>query len=327
MFQQSSEQILNDFSKYRSAVMGVYILSIALFHQHFLHSFPWNIFHYYGYWGVDVFLLLSGMGMVNALSKYPISIFFQHRIKRLLPSCIFCGILKCAIYLLIGSVIIIPKEIDLIDWDSPLSLDLWYIRAIITYYIISPLLYRFLQHSTWITITAISFLFIINELLLKTSDAGSPSWVIERLLVFCIGMLLAIRKDLLSSFIHVSTIFLLFAITIVAILKNNEQSYSALLWTIYFFSLAFGAYALTYLSIFCLKLLPSTIIRVLNWLGNLSLEIYLIHQFIYRALPLLTGNIHPIAILAFNIILSILIAYICKKVITKGEEPNCVSFH
>lgn len=51
MFQQSSEQILNDFSKYRSAVMGVYILSIALFHQHFLHSFPWNIFHYYGYWG------------------------------------------------------------------------------------------------------------------------------------------------------------------------------------------------------------------------------------------------------------------------------------
>jgi peptidoglycan/LPS O-acetylase OafA/YrhL len=323
MFQQSSEQILNDFSKYRSAVMGVYILSIALFHQHFLHSFPWNIFHYYGYWGVDVFLLLSGMGMVNALSKYPISIFFQHRIKRLLPSCIFCGILKCAIYLLIGSVIIIPKEIDLIDWGSPLSLDLWYIRAIIVYYVISPLLYRFMQHAPWMTILAVFILFIINELFFKTSDAGSPSWIIERLLVFCIGMLLMVKKKILSvHIIIVSTIFLIIAIFIVATLKNSVSLYSTIPWTIYIFTLAIGALALTYLSVLFLKTMCSTLVSALNWLGNFSLEIYLIHQSIYTALPLIGCNwCPPFGMLILCLILSFFIAYTCKYIL------NILCFH
>lgn len=318
-----SGKITEDISKYRFSIMGIYIISIALFHQHFLYSFPWNIFHYYGYWGVDIFLLLSGMGMVNALQNNPISIFYKRRIQRLLPSCIFCGILKCCIYLLLGLGVIIPEYSTFINWQSPLSLDLWYIRAIMVYYIISPFLYRIMQHAPWMTILAVFILFIINELFFKTSDAGSPSWIIERLLVFCIGMLLMVKNTLLSSrFILISTIFLITAIIIVATLKNSDLLYSTIPWTIYILALAIGAYALTYLSVVFLKTMHSSLISALNCIGKISLEIYLIHQSIYIALPLIGCNwFPPFGMLILCLILSFFIAYSCKYIL------NILQFH
>ena len=49
--------------------MGLSMLSIMLFHQYLSSVFPFNFFHNFGYWGVDVFLFLSGAGLVYSLNK------------------------------------------------------------------------------------------------------------------------------------------------------------------------------------------------------------------------------------------------------------------
>ena len=82
----------------RSAIMGLSMVFIMLFHQYFTSVFPFNLFHNYGHWGVDVFLFLSGMGLVNSLEKNSIKDYYKRRFMRLVPSCIFCGSLKYLVW-------------------------------------------------------------------------------------------------------------------------------------------------------------------------------------------------------------------------------------
>ena len=73
------EQFLKDISVHRSAIMGISIIAIILFHQDFVSTFPLNMFNYFGYWGVDVFLLLSGMGLVNTIESLKYLLLFARR--------------------------------------------------------------------------------------------------------------------------------------------------------------------------------------------------------------------------------------------------------
>ena len=61
------------------------MLSIMLFHQYFTSAAPFNLFHHFGYWGVEVFLFLSGMGMVHSIEKNSLKVYYKRRLLRLLP--------------------------------------------------------------------------------------------------------------------------------------------------------------------------------------------------------------------------------------------------
>lgn len=57
-------------SKYRTRIMGCAMIAIMLFHQPFFYSNPLvDFFHLYGFWGVEVFLFVSGFGVVYSLRK------------------------------------------------------------------------------------------------------------------------------------------------------------------------------------------------------------------------------------------------------------------
>ena len=64
------------------------MLSIMFSHQRFVHVFPFNVFESFGHWGVDVFLFLSGMGMVDSLMAHTVKEFYFRRFKRLIPLCV-----------------------------------------------------------------------------------------------------------------------------------------------------------------------------------------------------------------------------------------------
>lgn len=307
-------QFIKDLSIYRSAIMGIAILAIILFHQDFLSSTPWNFFHYYGYWGVDVFLLLSGMGLVNSLQKNTLKVYYQRRVSRLLPSCIFVGVLKCFVFLILSATFILPKGLSL-NWLSPFSLDLWYIRAIIVYYIVSPWLYKYLQKKPLLTMSAIFAVFLINEFCFRIHDAESPTWIIERLPVFSIGMLLIIRKELQSTWsLLCSMAFLMTAVAIAGVFKGDIHT--TLPWGIMMFALAFGTTAMVFLCILLLKHLPQACIRPLNWLGGISLELYLVHEFIFNLMAQTTGiSWNEATLFSLSFILSITVAYLSKKII------------
>ncbi len=310
----NTNQFLQDISTHRSSLMGLSIIAIQLFHQKFLGTFPFTIFHYYGYWGVDVFLLLSGMGLVNSLQKNTLKIYYQRRIMRILPSCAFFGILKTIVFLIISMACIVPDDTFQCNWGTPLCLDLWYIRAIIVYYLLSPVLYKYLQKCPYLTMTVVFLLFFANNLFLRVHDADSPTWIIERLPVFAIGMLLMVRKSLLSAkTITLSAISLLLAITIVSIYKGDI--YTTYPWTAHMFSLALGTTAMIYFMVWILNHIPERLLVSIKWAGSISLEIYLIHEFVFNAAATLLPQYPPAILLIISIVLSWLIAYIGKMLI------------
>lgn len=310
----NTEQFQKDISEHRSTMMGLSIIAIILFHQHVMDDFPLTVFRYYGYWGVDLFLLLSGMGLVNALQKYHLRMYYQRRLQRLLPSCLFCGILKCIIVLSLSAIVLIPSGFPHINWLSPLSLDLWYIRAILVYYLLSPFLHKQLQVSPWLTIGIITILFFINGLFFRIHDSESPTWIIERLLVFTIGMLLMLRRDILSSkTMLLSALFLIIAIAIAAKYKGDIYA-NPLFWTMMIFCLALGTITIIYLTTLLLKQIPQPVLIPFKWIGTISLELYLIHEFVFGAVTTLTSQFFGNATqFITSLALSIILAYLCKQ--------------
>lgn len=323
MILYTTGQFLKDISEYRSTMMGLSILAIILFHQDFVNGFPLNFFHYYGYWGVDIFLLLSGMGLVNSLNKYPIHTFYQRRLLRLFPSCIFCGIFKCVVTLLLSSLILLPHGSSHINWLSPLSLDLWYIRAIIVYYLLSPWLFKYLQRMAGLTMAIVFLIFFVNELFFRVHDSNSLSWIPERLLVFTIGMLLMLKKDLLASkTILLSAVFLIVAVTIAATYKGDIHAVS-LPWAIMIFCLAIGTITIIYLTVFLLKHIPQSFLEPFKWAGTISLELYLVHEFIFGIVNMTMSRwLGNVGLLTISVIFSLLLAYLCKWTIDKVTKKE-----
>lgn len=74
-------------SKYRSALMGVAILLIIIH-----HLAEKNTILRIGYVGVDIFLFVSGLGLVFAWKKLPdIKVFYKRRFLRVYPTWLLIG--------------------------------------------------------------------------------------------------------------------------------------------------------------------------------------------------------------------------------------------
>ena len=306
--------------------MGVAMLSIMLFHQYFTSVFPFNFFHNFGYWGVDVFLFLSGMGLVNSLEKYNVCTFYKRRFMRIIPICILCGTIKYSVFLLLGSSLASIKEGLHIGTWSMASLDLWFIHTIIILYVISPLLYFLLRKKTVETLVGILLISLINSYTLLPqvgydwlSPSGITAWTLRRLPVFAWGMFFAIRKDFNNRHICISALFLIIAASFIIISKVGENKY--FIFNCESLFLTFGIPALIILNIFCFQKIPSAIISFLQLCGKHSLELYLIHEFIFYVLMVNYTNSNPWPLLIIGFLSSFVLAYLSKKTITKIMEP------
>lgn len=309
-------------SEHRTAIMGLAMLSVMLFHQYFTSVIPFNAFHNFGNWGVDVFLFLSGMGLVRSIERNPLPVYYKRRFKRIIPSCILCGTTKYIVFLLLGSSVATLKESLKMGWWSLASLDLWFIPTILILYVISPFLYDLLRKWPVITIIVISIAMLVNGLTLRpiigfnwTSPEGVLSHTIERLPVFAIGMFVAIRQKWIDNKIHYSMLFLLIAVVIILLAKFGVRLHGNTAYS--FLSLAFGIPALIIVNIYVLKIMPNSMKRCISFLGEYSLELYLVHEFIFWSLKVIFINACPWLLLPAGILLSCLAAYLCKFAINK----------
>ena len=78
-------------SKYRSELMGLAALWVMLFHAFQLNIgfAPLRLLKSFGYAGVDIFVLLSGMGLCMSFVKRdgePLRTYFLRRAGRILPA-------------------------------------------------------------------------------------------------------------------------------------------------------------------------------------------------------------------------------------------------
>ena len=298
--------------------MGLSILSIMLFHQGWIAGkwiFPFNIIHLFGNYGVDIFFFVSGFGLVFSLSKNNSTLdFYKRRLLRLLPLCIFCGVCKYTFDYYYPSHI---KGINT-NWTTFLGLDMWFIRVLITYYLITPLLYKLLKNYQFLFILCSLVAPLCGEILLGN---GIQTQFLARFFSFTLGMYIAYYNINLNQKLLFSSFIFFISSHLIKLYITRIHPFSDF-YIYYVFSAGIIWFLFISIKIINKYLRNNSFLKdTLCFLGKHSLEIYLIHEFVYKILYHLNGRtylpgggvpfIDAFIQLIIGLLLSVFIAYLC----------------
>lgn len=285
---------LAEISKARSALMGCAMLAVMLFHQ-FFTTFPGSfVFHWYGDLGVDMFLFLSGFGIYHSLRKRHsggLRSFYCRRFIRIIPAAVIAGIF-----------VTIPLGGDTMEyWPlCILGLNLWYVRAIIILYILSPFILSLFEKSRrqwtiFLLISACSMAASSLVLYSLSSKLGiyhplvqTTGWTLARLPIFAFGLFLPIRhesgKGKLPCF-HCAVAAMLLSLPAAFCRSPLSEIPPDLYCHIPLYMCYAALIPLVYLSARAASKLFSLVtpvaLRPLQWVGTFSLEIYLVHEAVF----------------------------------------------
>lgn len=186
-------------SKYRSELMGIAMLWVMLFHAWDLNMghplLEW--FRAAGFGGVDIFILLSSMGLLMSLSKreQDYSSFMARRAGRILPA-YYIVMVPYTLFLILAQ----GKAWSALLWNSTLlyywmrssGAFNWYIAGAMTFYAITPFCFRTLRdskHRLGLTGVAIFLSFALCRLLVREGYWYVMD-VFYRVPVFFLGLLM-----------------------------------------------------------------------------------------------------------------------------------------
>ena len=189
-------------SKYRGAIMGLAAVWILIFHEWIqLSTTPpeggfdliSNLERYIkaiGFCGVDIFLMLSGIGLTFAIKKDSLGRFYYRRLRRILLPFLTVAVIRCVLE----------------HWDFKNFLGnvtgwkfytvsmysfLWFVPAICTLYLLFPLYYKLFQkagNKILFTCGTVG-IWMILTLLFRDKMRGDLFGFTNRIPVFCIGVL------------------------------------------------------------------------------------------------------------------------------------------
>lgn len=211
---------LNDIiGKNRTTLMGFAIIAVVLYHLSFqctckipylkgLLSFGW--------FGVEIFLFLSGWGLYHSLAKKPkLKSYYIKRFLRIMPTYLIIILAYSFVenYSLSEAIL---KWTTIPFWFRGTYFD-WYIPSIIILYILSPFLYNW-NNKNWESFILVCMFipffvtfFLINQGILANNDLRL-SFSFARIPIFCMGMLIASKKIMLSPSVYRIMPFLSFLI-------------------------------------------------------------------------------------------------------------------
>lgn len=304
-------------SKERTWVMGVSMLMIMLFHQHFLNSSFFGFFHALGDRGVDIFFFLSGTGIYHSLSHNNLPRYFSNRFWRIVPVVIIVGLLKFAYDGFSGSIF------------SCTFSGKWFIYGIVFCYLLAPFLYRLLNKSKRILFYSI-VLFCIGQFLvfeqfphfaceipLHRSLLFAFSYLVfPRLPAFVLGMILAAEPKIdMGKCRPVLTLVLLsicFTMTGGCLSMSDIVSPSARAYVSFLFLPCLPTLTqwVAVLGDKCRKLAAAHIGVV--FFGTYSFEIYLIHVYLFKKLFWLCEMMGGFVCLILAMLASCVIAWCIK---------------
>lgn len=287
--------ILNNISKYRSNLMAIAILGPLSTHVHirFGNSLIDNFFDK-GYGGVDVFFFLSGLGLYFSCSKdNNIFHFWWKRIKRIFPA-LLTTIIISALCLNQFNISYILKELSLIGFWIP-SLRwptfAWFISSIVVFYIIYPLYYKpFRRHPNITTCIVVMFGLLLCAgfyyYFFVISHGIKPGWIlmIARIPAFFIGSYFGLLIDKNKVMEHKTSLRSIIGVFIAGLLFYSMQDwclahygYKILRNTgILFLMFLPMILPLFILESYIFSKLPNLINKTISYIGNSTLEIYLL---------------------------------------------------
>ena len=281
-------------SRYKAALMGIMILIVVYGHLLYYHSglTPYHLLNFtewYTVGSVDIFLFLSGFGIYRSLkgNRDPLR-FMQRRLSRLLPSYLPFILVYCGFMLLTDQM---DKwqalgNLTTFGWWTQMGGQFnWYIPLLVGAYLVSPLLFAILEKCERKALWVFPVLF-----LLEAACVGSSLMMgVSRLPVYFLGMYLgreaALGKQPSKTHLWVSGLLLVGSMTALWFLVTRWPeglSQYGFWWHPFLLSTVGGVYLITWLLERMERWKPTALlIRLFEFLGGKSFEIYLWHLLVY----------------------------------------------
>ncbi|PEW16951.1 hypothetical protein COD21_04285 [Bacillus cereus] len=231
-----------------------------------------------GAWGVAIFLIVSGFGLTQSYLKSGINNFFKKRVSKVLVPYSIVTLIWVVIDAFIGIKHSISSTILAligINLNEEFDKSMWYITFILMWYIIFYITFKFIRNNS----IRIIVLFVFSIMFYKfsfifPSSVGVGLYVLE----FPIGVLLGLTYkriiDIKTNKLKIiQSILTICCFGLFFILYTQFDSYKAYLLESLFFAIgsisAFGM-----LSLYSVKM------KLIEWIGIISFEIYLF-EFIF----------------------------------------------
>lgn len=287
-------------SKYRVHIMGVATLWIMMFHvwhpvlgayriigdvEEFLKRI--------GFCGVDIFLLVSGFGLVSAVEKYDLITFYKRRFWNVYPPFFFAAF---GIGFFRGwEMSEILKKVTFVMFFTENMYDyLWYVPAIFLYYLLFPVYYQLFKKCknkylfTGAAIVLWYFLSIALDGILRPDFYGMTNRIPVFLVGVLIGWLAKNRKIRFTPIIWLVCLLMLGVGGVTAYLTTYKEMYLLVPTSNCFVPNFLMAISLCLILVNIFELLYDRmgwigigILRVLVFFGSLSLPLYCIQEYIH----------------------------------------------
>lgn len=309
---ENENTILKLVCKWRTELMGIAILWVVLFHAGFQFRGVLDTIQAIGYGGVDIFFLLSGIGLYYSLQKSEDLIpFYKRRARRLFPSYLPFILVWC-IYMLHGSewsadtmARIVAGNFFMTGWIADIGVQFnWYVQVIFWVYLLTPLFYKVITATSkrwqrivllfWSLLLGIAFWYDDNHLM-----------GVSRLPIFLMGMMWAYECTIRSGQEAVAEktakrkfwqkggiLVFLFLIGMGILLScyyslQKETMWGFGLWWYPFLLIAPGMCFLLCLLFEGIEQIKGVkrLLKPLRLIGKASFEIYLIHLATFEIVP------------------------------------------
>ena len=285
-------------SKYRAPLMGIAMIGVYLTHYKQAFSVnkvtpvPWIVRQLkYGSSGVDIFLILSGLGLCYSFAKDSNLLrFYGKRLVRLLPAYV---ITQAVYYLLLlvqnGHVNNAQffRKMFFVNYFTKGSAGFWFIIAILICYLIFPLIYKIMgmtRHRLLNLVIGMA-LYAVFHMLLWRYDRTlylNTIGLVQRIPAFIMGVWIG-RECLDDREFHVILIPLCWILTAVVLLRDRIPFFPKPGFPLYEFSLTLVGMSLIFFFVLLFEGMKDTgwmnrCLRFLSFLGGITLECYLMHS-------------------------------------------------
>ena len=284
-------------SKYRAALMGVAM--IAIYITHYRKSFvvnkvpiPWFIKNIgYGSCGVDMFLLLSGLGLCYSFAKNSsLSRFFRKRVVRILPAYLITEVLYFIILLIKDGRVdcrLFFEKMFFIRFFRKGDGAFWFVGAILICYLIFPLVYRAVKltgNSLLNLIICIALYVVFHEFLWRFDYTLYKNTIplVQRLHSFIFGVWIG-RESLDNKEFPVFIIPLYWCATAVMMFRDYIPFFPRARVPLAGFAVSMFGVSVIFLCILLFEGLKNTtamkqLLRFLSMMGGITLECYVMHS-------------------------------------------------
>lgn len=263
----------NLITKYRFCLFAIAMFWIFFRHCYFFNGFSFGFFApitQIGDCGVDMFLFLSGYGLVYSYKKYTnIWDFYKRRFLRIAPTVL---LLLCA-FALVDSFLLNSPWYSFLHpnyWLFNLYYQYWYVSAIIVFYLLFPYIVKVMEKGGGGLVIASYVLSIAGVIIVKILNISCLYQLLvyfARIPIFIIGIYFAKYDFWKNKTICVAFIL---SLPMVYLLPKDFQRISYSLFVIP--GICFFPFLLERMTV---------ITKGLNVVGKWSLEFYIIHIYLF----------------------------------------------